>query len=75
MDKAGLVSYLHTGVVIKVQSHSDLDEASVKKLVDLGVKLTADTRANIKEYDTSEKACFVRVRMKDREVVIVPGEI
>ena len=75
MYKAGLVSYLHTGVVIKIQSHSDLDEAIVKQLSDLAVKLTTSTRANIKEFDASERACFVRVRMKDWEIVIVPGEI
>ena len=75
MYKAGLVSYLHTGVVIKVQSHSDLEELFVKSLLDLGVKLTTSTRANIKDFDTTERACYVRVRMKSLEIIIVPGEI
>ena len=78
VTKAGLVAYHSsltlTGAVLKIQPHYDMDRDVAGQLVELFAKLMASVRNNIKSYSETEKAYFLSVRMKEWEIVVVPGE-
>ena len=51
-----------------------MDQDVAGQLVELAAKLTARIHNNIKSYSEMEKAYFLRVQMKEWEIVVVPGE-
>ena len=63
-----------TGSVLKIQPHHDMDRDVAGQLVELAAKMTASICDNIKLYSETEKAYFLRVRMKEWKIVVVLGE-
>ena len=49
-------------------------ESDFIKLFILAYQVTSSTRTSIHEYDSTEKLCFLRLRMIDTEIMLVPGE-
>lgn len=53
---------------------SGLDDEDTEKLHLLAYHLMTGARSAIKQFDSTELLQFMRVRMKEYEVLIVPGK-